>query len=83
MPAAILFAVPALTPGEVLAMRADLAMYTLQGRADFMRRFAPGVGGGGETARPEVRHMPDGTIRTRITSFDQLAAEMKQHGGKL
>jgi len=64
-------------------MRADLAMYTLRGRADFMRRFSPGVGGGGDAAEPTVQRMADGTVRTRVTSVDQLAAVMKSHGGKL
>jgi len=82
VPAALLFAVPALTPGEALAMRADLAMYTLRGRTDFMRRFAPGVGGGGDAAEPNVQRMADGTVRTRITTVDQFAAAMKQHGGR-
>ena len=82
MPAAILFAVPAMKADEVLAMRADLAMYTLQGRADFVRRFAPGVAGGGDAAEPTMERMGDGTVRMPVKSWADIDAAMRRCGGK-
>lgn len=62
------------SPGEILATRADVVLYLLDGFAEWMSRStpAPATEPGGWKKRP------DGNLEMNVTSIDQLSALLRR-----
>jgi hypothetical protein len=79
----VLEIIPSLSPGEVLLMRADLALWLCDGKASLMERAAKSIKGGkGGAAAPAdgVTYLPGGGKRVRIRTMAGLKDFLKSQG---